>query len=120
MAFISGPWTAESSVSDDTDERGVAVIAVLPELQRTPQATPTRGMVAWVHSGLGACETDKEAVDTGRLISAAPDLMEALKALIEPFALMPDEVLASYPDVPQPTRVLAARAAIRKAEGTDR
>lgn len=51
------------------------------------------------------------------LVAAAPDLLDALRKFIEPFALTPDAVLREYPDVPQPVAILAARAAIAKAEG---
>jgi hypothetical protein len=63
-------------------ERGLAVVAVIPEAQRDGFATPTRGMVAWVHSGLGACETDDVAVATARLIAAAPTLLAACKLAV--------------------------------------
>ena len=82
---IPGPWVAETEVCKDADaieEHGLAVIAVLPEHERTPGATPTRGMVAWVHSGLGACATDEQAIDTARLIAAAPDLLAALRTIM--------------------------------------
>lgn len=76
---VSGPWVAEDRVCEDAEERGLAVIALVPEVHRNGFDTPTRGMVAWVHSGLGACDTDEQAIATARLISAAPDLLEALK-----------------------------------------
>ena len=78
MSAISGPWVAETSVTRCEPDNGLAVIAVVPEVQRNGHDTPTRGMVAWVHSGIGACQTDEEAIDTARLIAAAPDLYDAL------------------------------------------
>lgn len=76
---ISGPWVAETRVSKDRHGDGLAVIAVIPENERDGHmGTPTRGMVAWVHAGLGACDTDGKAVATAQLIAAAPDLLEAL------------------------------------------
>jgi hypothetical protein len=47
------------------------------------------------------------------------DLLAALKALIEPFATTPDDTLRRFPDTPQPRNILAARAAIARAEGKD-
>lgn len=102
---IHGPWVAEPQVCEDTEERGLAVIAILPELERTLGATPTRGMVAWVHSGIGACATDPQAVATAKLIAAAPDLLAALKGVIR---------VADRKTV----ELDAARAAIAKAEGS--
>lgn len=78
-AHIPGPWVAESYIADDVEERGLAVIAVLPELERIPGATPTRGMVAWVNAGTGACATDEQAIATARLISKAPAMLALLK-----------------------------------------
>jgi len=43
------------------------------------------------------------------------DLVKALEALLKPFATMPDEVLRTYPDTPQPIAILAAREAIAAA-----
>lgn len=103
---IAGPWVAEQSICDDASERGLAVIAVLPELARVPGATPTRGMVAWVHSGLGACGTDEQAVATARLIAAVPDLLAALKAVVA----ISDRKHDAWD---------AAHAAIAKAEGAN-
>ena len=76
---VAGPWLSEGRVCDDSDEQGLAVIAIIPEVERNGFSTPTRGMVAWVNVGIGACETDDQAVATARLIAAAPDLLEALK-----------------------------------------
>lgn len=100
---IAGPWVSEFQVAGDTEDRGLAVIAILPELERDG-GTPTRGMIAWVHSGLGACETDEQAVATARLIAAAPDLLAALKCVLRVADRKTDEFDA-------------ARTAIAKAEG---
>lgn len=79
VAHTPGPWVAESGVLDDQTDRGLAVIAVLPECQRNGNETPTRGMVAWISSGMGACDTDEQAIATARLIAAAPDVTAALR-----------------------------------------
>lgn len=76
---IPGPWVSEARVCKDQTGDGLAVIAVIPENERDGHmGTPTRGMVAWVHAGLGACDTEDKAVATARLIAAAPDLLDAL------------------------------------------
>lgn len=80
---IAGPWVAERSICEDSWDRGLAVIAVLPELARVPGATPTRGMIAWVASGLGACETDEQAIATARLIAIAPTMHDLLIRWLE-------------------------------------
>lgn len=87
---IPGPWVAESGVTHFEVDHGLAVIAVLPELEKIPGSTPTRGIVAWVHAGLGACDTDDKAVATARFISAAPDMAQALSDLINTFHARPD------------------------------
>lgn len=117
MTYVSGPWVSESRISDDTEERGFAIIAVIPELQREPQATPTRGMVAWVHSGLGACATDEAAIDTARLIASAPDLLTALKALLRRYpAHATISVIAALYGQSIADDIAAARSAVAKAE----
>lgn len=70
-----GPW--ETQERDDR-ERGIAVIAVHPWVPSG--GTPTRGMVAWV--GQGGANFGKPAVQeaNARLIAAAPDLLDALRA----------------------------------------
>jgi hypothetical protein len=77
-AFVPGPWEIGGDAVDPV-ERGLPVIAILPDAEG---ATPTRGMVAWVHSGVGACATDEQAIATARLMAAAPDLLNALHGLI--------------------------------------
>ena len=114
---IAGPWITESGVSDDTEERGLAVIAALPELARIPGATPTRGMVAWVHSGLGACETDEQAVATARLIAAAPDLFSALSDILVTFHARPD--IMRLCGVHENSQLQAACDALNKAVGRE-
>ena len=78
--YIPGPWVAETTIGKD--ERGLSVIAVIPEVERDGGTTPTRGRVAWISSRLGACQTDGHAIATARLIAAAPDLLAALKDLV--------------------------------------
>ena len=119
-AWVAGPWEAESTICDDLyeGERGLAIIAVEPEAARNGYATPTRGMVAWVHSGMGACDTDERAIATARLIAAAPDLLGA----VDPDTL---EAIANEIDCFQHSaragslRILAKRqrAAVLKAVG---
>ena len=100
--FVPGPWVSETQVCEDG---GLAVIAVLPEAERDGFTTPTRGMVAWVNAGVGACETDAQTIATARLIAAAPDLLEALKGVLR----VADRKTVEFD---------AARAAIAKAEGS--
>ncbi len=110
---IPGPWLAETNVCEDAVERGLAVIAVIPGISRCDgYETPTRGMVAWVHSGTGACKTDAEAVATANLIAAAPDLLASLEAMVDRWE----------PDCVGTDRRMweDAREAIAKAEGTSR
>lgn len=101
---IPGPWVSETDVYEDGDGHGLAIIAVRSDVP--PDCTPTRGMVAWVHSGLGACETDEQAIATARLISAAPDLLASLQEIVDEWG---------YPNTPKWHR---ARAAIAKATGS--
>jgi hypothetical protein len=61
--------------------------------------------------------TEDGAVSILTLCIAAPALLAALKAMVEPFAMMTDDILREYPDTPQPRNILAARAAIAAAEG---
>jgi hypothetical protein len=114
MTHVPGPWISESGISDDTEERGLAVIAVLPKFQRTPEATPTRGMVAWIPSGIGACMTDEEAIDTARLIAAAPDLLATLRSARDRLALVFE---ASGRDPRDDATVREIDTAIEKATG---
>lgn len=109
-AFIPGPWVAENGVSPDQDDwRGLAVIAVLPEAERDGIRTPTRGMVAWVNAGLGACSTDEQAIATGRLIAAAPELLAALQWFV-------DDIDGTHTVMMEfDANVARARAAIAKA-----
>lgn len=104
MTHTPGPWVAETSVCKDETGDGLAVIAVRTDVPEG--CTPTRGMVAWVHSGLGACSTDDEAIATARLIAAAPDLLAALKGILH----IADRKAAEFD---------AAHAAIAKAEGAE-
>jgi hypothetical protein len=63
---------------------------------------------------------ERAADEIARLAAVNAELLAALKALIEPFATVTDETLRDYyPDTPQPRNILAARAAIRRAEGKD-
>jgi hypothetical protein len=80
-AVVAGPWVAEARVCEDAEERGVAVVAVVPEVHRNGFDTPTRGIVAWVHSGIGACATDDQAVATATLIASAPDMRDEIERL---------------------------------------
>ena len=81
---ISGPWVSESSVTQSELDNGLAVIAVIPEVQRNGFDTPTRGMVAWVHSGAGACATDDLALATAGLIARCdPQTIIAMCAVVE-------------------------------------
>lgn len=107
---VPGPWVAESQVSHDPIDRGLAVIAVTPEAKRTPRITPpTRGMVAWINSGMGASDTDDQAVATARLIAAAPDLLDALKGLLDFIAI--DKLAMNA------LALQTANEAVRRAEG---
>ena len=74
MSHTPGPWKPQDR---DKYERGIAIVAVIPEV---PQGgTPTRGMVAWVGqagANFGSSYTQKA---NAALIAAAPDLLAALK-----------------------------------------
>jgi hypothetical protein len=63
--------------------------------------------------------TDYGCVPSTKYVRAdiADALLAALKAMVEPFAMMTDDILREYPDTPQPRNILAARAAISAAEG---
>ena len=119
---IPGPWVAETSIPDDTEERGLAVIAVLPELAHIPHATPTRGMVCWVASGTGACATDQEAIGTAHLIAAVPDLLASLRQLRDCAAMVANRLPDKSSPVPGRIKDLLlaaiadASAAIEKAD----
>lgn len=62
-------------------------------------------------------DNDNQTEANGRLISAAPELLNALEAMVAPFFWVSDEKLREYPDTPQPQAILRARAAITKARG---
>lgn len=110
-AFTPGPWTATNVdvvdkiylEADDTGRRFWTVTQELGEFE-------FRGTIASVHDaeeieGVALIERDANA----RLIAAAPDLYDALAALVAP----------SDPMKPTETRLLyqAARAALAKARG---
>lgn len=61
--------------------------------------------------GAIVCGTHSDAVEIGRLIVAAPDMLEALKALYSRYV----ECIGN-----EGPEALAARAAIQKAEGQDK
>lgn len=102
--YVTGPWVSETYVSED----GIAVIAVDPSIP--VGCTPTRGMVAYVHSGVGACQTDDDAIATARLIAAAPDLLHSLEIILG--ALL----LRIHPDERPENGVYPPYSAIREAQ----
>lgn len=114
---IAGPWVAEHSICDDLSQRGLAVIAVVPELARIPGATPTRGMIAWVHSGIGACETDEQALATARLIASAPAMRAALQAMLDHYG--PPEHVAHLCTYPPDHPITMARAALEDGKSDE-
>jgi len=92
-----GPWTFTKARTIIHISNGVRPIAEVP------------------------CRADKrtvypEAEANARLIAAAPEMLEALKA----FAEMPtsDESPGTHPDHDMDELIFAARAAIAKAEGS--
>ena len=91
-----GPWVAEDRVYDGT---GAAVIASYDEFTIT---MPSRGMVVYVTRPVGV--SNAETVANARLCAAAPDLLEALKAVVK----VADRKTVEFD---------LARAAIAKAEG---
>ncbi len=69
-----GPWMVQPF---DDNEDGCSVIAVDPEIG---MRSPRRGQVAWCTTIAGAAfESPGRAIANARLISAAPDLLEALQ-----------------------------------------
>jgi hypothetical protein len=110
---IPGPWVAETSVSRDETGNGLSIIAVDPEIDRDAIRTPTRGMIAWVHSGLGACKTEAQAVATARFIAAAPDMAAALSALVKTFHARPD--IMQLCGFQEHAEIMAACDALNKA-----
>ncbi len=77
-----GAWVSETAVSG---EEGIAVIALDPNVP-PPFETPTRGMVCWIHSGLGAALNDDEALALGKHIALANPT--AILALLEELATL--------------------------------
>jgi hypothetical protein len=90
---------------------------------------PAENIVARLRAGItitlgeedcpDASVLDDAADEIERLEAVNAELLAALKAMIEPFATVTDETLRDYPDTPQPRNILAARAAIARAEGKD-
>jgi hypothetical protein len=101
--FTPGPWVAEDHSVTDLED-GLAVIAVFPE---HPRDTPTRGMVAWLGDHGANFQAPETRAANARLIAAAPDLLAALKALLDK-ADLNDWNQEAYE---------AAEAAIAKADG---
>ena len=90
-----GPWTSGRAIpADDTVSRivraGVDHIAVVMDLEGAAQ----------------------EAADNARLIAAAPDMLEALRAMVDYFGPHPDV------DNGLDETLTAARAAVARATGS--
>jgi hypothetical protein len=66
---------------------------------------------------VGPLADDAETARVAAIVGAAGELLGALKAMIEPFRLHTDDDLHAFSNVPQPVAILAARAAIARAEG---
>jgi hypothetical protein len=109
MSPTPGPWgcvydgSSVWSVGEEDDPQGLRIAAV----QRR-----------------GGLDTWEEAADNGRLIAAAPDLLAALRLILEELRSMQvslDQEYSVPSDGPsEPSRAeTAACAAIAKAEGAD-
>lgn len=112
-----GPWEIQER---DDRERGIAVIATIPEVPEG--ATPTRGMVAWIGQGGANFGNPQLQRANAHLIAAAPDMYESLKHAIGILESMDVDALGesgtSEDSWPLRDEYLHYfRAAIAKAEG---
>ena len=112
-----GPWLTEKVVAGKPPDRGVGIIAVDPEISRTEIRTPTRGIVAWACGRVG--QPSAETLANAHLISAAPEMLVALKAIVAADDAAMAELGQIGMEVSASTRAHTerARAAIAKAEG---
>ena len=104
FSHTPGPWWTDGEYIEE--ECGCAIIAARTDCGPLP-GNPTRGMVAFASQLLP--EKGGECAANARLIAAAPELMEALRGLVEAMSLDGDPAFAHL--------VLDARAAIAKAMG---
>lgn len=100
MGHTPGPWAVAGSTIYALNENGVSRF----------QAQISAGFLTYPAKGRGAKErtTEEEVAANARLIVAAPDLLEACKSLVANL---------TEGDFISTTRIEAAEAAIRKAEG---
>jgi hypothetical protein len=102
--YTPGPWGAEFTGPHATTRDGFWEIAPVGH----------RGQLEWDRE-IAATADDNEA--NARLIAAAPDLLEALRNNIHRFVAMINSGDCGFWDPETEETVIAARAAIAKAEG---
>lgn len=102
MTHTPGPWTFSEEVGGS-----------YPIYPDGKFLDPWIGEAKGTHVGP---DDHDEILANARLMAAAPELLEVLKAVIAPFAYASDQMLEQYSDTPQPIAILAARRAIAKAE----
>lgn len=118
-AATAAPWEAQPYISD---EAGCSIVAVIPG-----QYTPTRGMVAWLTTGIGAASGSQATCEANaalivRAVNAHEALVAALRALLCEAGYLCDQLAArGLPGCKGDTvdRAMdAARAALALAEGS--
>lgn len=131
-AFTPGPWVAERRNLDGNEwfinsiSRELPPYNWLPRLTaRIPPLHPISGRGVDAHSGMGASYSDahfcptavRENAANARLISASPDLLEALQAFLAMYIEGANSGDWGNWNPEEEPEIIAARAAIAKALG---
>lgn len=95
-AHTEGPWQTNGGIVRTVDENSITV-----------------RKIATVHGEFG----EAEKIANARLIAAAPELLEALKATLGKWVDLVESGDAGFWDAEEEPHVIAARAAIARAEG---
>ncbi len=75
------------------------------------------GAIVDIKKGMTVCNVTLSHLGFGRLIAAAPDLLEALQRFVSEYVELVESGDAGFWDAEKEEKVIKARAAIAKAEG---